>query len=73
MEGIFYWDDFMRIILTSNTLAFNLCSDGTQKGNIFIKHYPRLHNFYLFTEIDEQIKTLIISISQRYKKLVVFR
>ncbi|WP_370385683.1 hypothetical protein ABW387_18000 [Snodgrassella alvi] len=73
MEGIFYWDDFMSIILTSNTLAFNLCPAGTQKGNIFIKHYPRLHNFYLFTDIDEQIKTLITSISQRYKKLVVFR
>ena len=73
MDGIFYWDDFMCMGCSSKALGFNFCPAGTPKGKFFKQYYPRLDNFYIFIDGDEEILSLMQAIDQQYKNLIAFR
>ncbi|MCX8727426.1 hypothetical protein [Gilliamella sp. B2838] len=73
MEGVFYWEDFMCIMVTHEVLSFNFCPAETPKGKEMKKFYPRLDTFYMFIHGDRQILELMIILSQQIGDLVEFR
>lgn len=71
MEGVFYWDDFLEIIMSPHALIFGLCPPGTPRGRELKAYYPKLHNVYLFIHDDMELQALMQQVGKCYKNVII--